>query len=227
MKHVIFVVTIILTTTTLAVSQQKDTLIVKDTTGKVVAKTKKGLFSLWRDSAGNRTFEPRKAAIYSAILPGLGQIYNKKYWKVPIVYAAVGIPIYTFFDNRTWYNRIRYALDVYSAGPTDPNYNEMLEQVHPKLQNWVITGRSETLLNYRNDFRKNMDYSILFTLLFWGLNVVDATVDAHLKGFNVNDNLSMQVKPALLSNNTVGVSLIFKFDNNRSKAITLANATKN
>src|SRR5688572_21478981 len=102
MKHVFFVIAIILSIPMLAVSQQKDTLIVKDTTGKVVP-SKKVRKGLWRDSAGNRTFEPRKAAIYSAVFPGLGQIYNKKYWKVPIVYAAVGIPIYTFFDNRTWY----------------------------------------------------------------------------------------------------------------------------
>lgn len=218
MKHVFIVIAIILTIPTLAVSQHKDTLIVKDSTGKVVAssKVKKGL---WRDSAGNRTFEPRKAAIYSAIFPGLGQIYNKKYWKVPIVYAAVGIPIYTFFDNKRWYNRIRYALEVTSIDPSDPSYNEMLEKVDSKLQKFVVAGRDQTLLNYRNDYRKNMDYSILFTLLFWGLNVVDATVDAHLKGFNVNDNLTMQVKPALISNSTLGVSLVFKFDNNRSKAI--------
>jgi hypothetical protein len=218
MKHVIFVIAIILTIPTLAVSQQKDTLIVKDSTGKVVAssKVKKGL---WRDSAGNRTFEPRRAAIYSAVFPGLGQIYNKKYWKVPIVYAAVGIPIYTFFDNRTWYNRIRYALEVQSLGSTDPAYNEMLEKVHPKLQKFVVENRSQSLLNYRNEYRKNMDYSILFTLLFWGLNVIDATVDAHLKGFNVNDNLTMQVKPALISNQSLGISLVFKFDNNGAKAI--------
>jgi len=218
MKHVIFVIAIILTIPALAVSQQKDTLIVKDTTGKVVAssKVRKGL---WRDSAGNRTFEPRKAAIYSAVFPGLGQIYNKKYWKVPLVYAAVGIPIYTFFDNRTWYNRIRYALQVQSDGPASPDYADRLAQVHPKLQKFVIEGRDQTLLNYRNDYRKNMDYSILFTLLFWGLNVVDATVDAHLKGFNVNDNLSMQVKPALLSNQTIGVSIVIKFDKNGPKAI--------
>jgi hypothetical protein len=218
MKHVFIVIAIILTIPTLAVSQHKDTLIVKDSTGKVVAssKVRKGL---WRDSAGKRTFEPRKAAIYSAIFPGLGQIYNKKYWKVPIVWTAVGIPIYTFFDNRIWYNRIRYALQVGTMDPADPAYNDALAQVHSKLQKFVIEGRDQSLLNYRNEYRKNMDYSILFTLLFWGLNVVDATVDAHLKGFNVNDNLTMQVKPALLSNSTIGVSLVFKFDKNRSKAI--------
>lgn len=218
MKHVFIVIAIILTLPTLAVSQHKDTLIVKDSTGKVVAssKVRKGL---WRDSAGNRTFEPRKAAIYSAIFPGLGQIYNKKYWKVPIVYAAVGIPIYTFFDNKRWYNRMRYALEVGSMDQTDPTYNDALAQVDSKLQKFVIAGRSDVLLNWRNEYRKNMDYSILFTLLFWGLNVVDATVDAHLKGFNVNDNLTMQIKPALLSNSTIGISLVFKFDKNAPKAI--------
>lgn len=216
MKHVIFVIAIILTIPTLAVSQHKDTLIVKDSTGKVVAssKVKKGW---WRDSAGKRTFEPRKAAIYSAIMPGLGQIYNKKYWKAPIAWAAVGIPIYTFFYNRTWYKRIRYALEVGGMDRTDPTFNDALEQVYPKLQKFVVEGRSSSLLNYRNEYRKDMDYSILFTLLFWGLNVVDATVDAHLKGFNVNDNLTLQVKPGLLSNSTVGVSLVFKFDKNGPK----------
>jgi hypothetical protein len=218
MKHVFIVIAIILTIPTLAVSQHKDTLIVKDSTGKVVAssKVRKGL---WRDSAGNRTFEPRKAAIYSAIMPGLGQIYNKKYWKVPIVWTAVGIPIYTYFFNRTWYNRLKYALEVVSMDRNDPTFNEAYEQVHAQLKNSVLLGRTEVILSNRNEYRKNMDYSILFTLLFWGLNVVDATVDAHLKGFNVNDNLTLQVKPALLSNSTVGVSLVFKFDNNRSKAI--------
>jgi hypothetical protein len=218
MKHVFFVIAIILTIPTLALAQQQDSLIVKDTTGKVVAssKVKRGL---WRDSAGKRTFEPRKAAIYSAILPGLGQIYNKKYWKVPIVYTAVGIPIYTFVDNRRWYNRIRFALTVLSNGTADPDYADNLAKVHPKLQYFVENNKEPSLLNYRNEYRKNMDYSILFTLLFWGLNVIDATVDAHLKGFNVNENLTMQVQPAILSTQSVGVSLIFKFTD---KSNTLA-----
>jgi len=202
----------------LASAQQKDSLIVKDSTGKIIAssRVRKGI---WRDSAGNRTYSPRKAAIYSAVFPGLGQIYNKKYWKVPIVYAAIGIPIYTFFDNKQWYNRTRYALSVVEIGTGNPGYDDALESVHPELLSLTKAGQRNSLLNYRNDFRKNMDYSILFTLLFWGLNVVDATVDAHLKGFNVNDNLSMQVKPAILSNQAIGVSILFKFTDNRPKTI--------
>lgn len=217
MKQFFFVIALILTIPMLSLAQKKDSLIVKDTTGKVVAssKVKKGL---WRDSAGNRVFSPRTAAIYSAILPGLGQIYNKKYWKVPIVYAAVGIPIYSFFYNKQWYNRTKYALAVVSS-PNFPNNTDSLNAVNSKLQSLVKNGQATSILNYRNEFRKDMDYSILFTLLFWGLNVVDATVDAHLKGFNVNDNLTMQVKPVILSTQSVGVSIVFKFTD---KSNTLA-----
>lgn len=202
----------------LVLSQQKDTLIVKDTTGKIIAgsKVKHGI---WRDSTGKRTFQPRKAAIYSAILPGLGQIYNKKYWKVPIVYTAIGIPIYAYFYNKTWYNRTRYAITVASMDHTTQEYTDALLNVNSELVPLVEGTKTSSLLNYRNDFRKDMDYSILFTLLFWGLNVVDATVDAHLKGFNVNENLSMQIKPAVISNQAVGISLLFRFTDNRPKAI--------
>ena len=199
----------------LALSQHKDSLIVKDTTGKVVAgkNVKKGgpLFRFLHDSTGKRSYEPSKAAIMSAILPGLGQTYNRKYWKVPIVWAAVGIPIFTYFDNKNWYHKTQYALSVLNTDPTDPSYQDMLDQVDPKLQYFVVNNKESSLSNYRNEFRKDMDYSILFTLLFWGLNVVDATVDAHLKGFNVNDNLTMQIRPAITSPQSIGVSLVFKF----------------
>jgi hypothetical protein len=223
MKKAFFAIAITLIIPMLALAQQKDSLIVKDSTGKVVAskKVRKGFLhtNLWRDSAGNRTFEPRRAAIYSAILPGLGQVYNRKYWKVPLVYAAVGIPIYTFFDNKQWYNRTRYALAVANGTYSGSDWEDSLANVHSSLQTLVRDKQVNSITNYRNEFRKNMDYSILFTLLFWGLNIVDATVDAHLKGFNVNDNLSMQVRPVILSNQTIGVSLVFRMNDNHPKAI--------
>ncbi|HEY8893720.1 MAG TPA: DUF5683 domain-containing protein, partial [Niastella sp.] len=138
---------------------------------------------------------------------------------VPLVYAAVGIPIYTFFNNKQWYNRTRYALAVATGTHSGQAWEDSLQNVHPSLQTLVRDNQVNSITNYRNDFRKNMDYSILFTLLFWGLNVVDATVDAHLKGFNVNDNLSMQVRPVILSNQTIGVSLVFRMNDNHPKAI--------
>src|SRR5687768_13216161 len=218
MTKVLLFIALALTLPLFAAAQRKDSLIVKDSSGNITIGNKPDTSRpVKADSVTKRKHSPRQAAIRSAILPGLGQIYNRKYWKVPIVYAAIGIPIYTFFDNRRWYNRTRYALTVLSNGPNDPDYADNLAKVHSQLQYFVENSKEPSLLNYRNEFRKNMDYSILFTLLFWGLNVVDATVDAHLKGFNVNENLSMQVKPAILSTQSIGVSVVFKFADKHSK----------
>jgi len=213
MKHVFFVIVLILCIPVLALSQHKDSLIVKDTTGKVVAssKVKKSNWVYKYDSTGKRVYEPRKAAILSAILPGLGQAYNKKYWKIPLAWAAVGIPIYSYIYNRGVYRDIQYAITVADLEPSDPTYQDKFDKVDPKMQYLVQRRSTNSLANYRNQYRKDMDYSILFTLLLWGLNVVDATVDAHLKGFNVNDNLAMQIKPAITSPHSIGISLVFKF----------------
>lgn len=214
MKHysIFFVIAIILFPM-LASAQRKDSVIVKDSAGTVVAKPKKvGFMQYEKDTSGKRIFNPRRAAIYSAIMPGLGQIYNRKYWKVPLAYAAVGIPIYTFLYNKKWYDRTRYALAVVES--TDKNttsYSDSLSKVNSSLMPLVVNGKQTSLLNYRNEFRKDMDYSILITLLLWGVNVIDATVDAHLKGFNVSDNLALQVKPAILSNQSIGVCFVLKY----------------
>jgi hypothetical protein len=158
-----------------------------------------------------RVHSPRRATLRSLVVPGLGQIYNKKYWKVPIVYAAVGIPVYLFFDNRKWYNRTRYALGVIS----DTNqYNNPAarDKVDPTMKYYVDNKLVGPLVNYRNDRRKDMDYSILFTLLMWGLNVVDATVDAHLKDFDVSEDLSMKIRPVMNNSNmTPGIALVINF----------------
>lgn len=153
---------------------------------------------------------PRKATIYSAILPGLGQIYNKKYWKLPLVYAAVGIPIYTFIDNQRWYQRSREAAKMIATGDT-ANYKS---RVVPELYIYFSLNDANSLLQFRNQVRRNMDYSILVTLLMWGLNVVDATVDAHLKDFDISENLSMRIRPTLLSQGSIaGVSMVLTIGN--------------
>ena len=152
---------------------------------------------------------PRKASLRSAILPGWGQIYNKKYWKLPLVYAGIGIPGYLIYYNKNWYDRSRYALAVASSNPRNP---DSLGKVHPQLLALTTAGSTEAIRNYRNEFRKNMDYSILVTLLFWGLNVIDATVDAHLKDFDVSDKISMRVKPVILTGTrTPALSFVFNF----------------
>jgi hypothetical protein len=160
-----------------------------------------------KDSIRRRTHSPRTAAIRSAIIPGWGQIYNRKYWKVPIVYTAIGIPVGTFIYNRKWYMETRDAATAIATGDTADYRTKFDPKLHIFFQNPNSMG---ALLNYRNDFRRNMDYSILFVLLFWGLNVVDATVDAHLWGFNVSDDLSLKIKPTLFKGSTTaGLSFVF------------------
>src|ERR1700744_137953 len=138
------------------------------------------------DSVTQKEHSPRRATLYSTFFPGLGQIYNRKYWKAPIVWAAVGIPAYTFFYNRSWYNKCQRAislLDLYldQGLPYPVQQPDSLKLIDPKLQVFITNEDDNSLRTYRNEFRKDEDYSILFFLLYWGLNVVDATVDANLK----------------------------------------------
>lgn len=127
-----------------------------------------------------------KASLRSAMLPGLGQIYNKKYWKVPIVYGILAIPVSTFSYNSTWYKKTRFA---YAARSDADTTNDKL--IAPELQPLATAS----LKLYRNEFRKGMDFSILGLLVLWGLNVADAAVDGHLKTFDISDDLSMRLKP--------------------------------
>ena len=160
-----------------------------------------------------KVHSPRKAIIRSAIIPGWGQIYNKKYWKVPIVYGAIGFPAYLFTYNRKWYNKTKYALSIVANNRyTGGNAADSLGKVDPKLKVLVEQKDLGSLVNYRNEFRQDMDYAILFTILRWGLNVVDATVDGHLKGFDVGNELSLKIRPSLIANTmTPGVSLVVNF----------------
>jgi len=159
----------------------------------------------------------KRATIYSAILPGAGQVYNKKYWKVPIVYAALGIPAYYYFYNKSWYNKCQYALTVTVNGsPPDS-----VAAVAPPLQPFVAAGDVNGIITYRDSFRKDQDYSVLFFLLFYALNIVDATVDAHLKDFNVNSDLSFRVKPMFIPgpNPIVGITAAFDIHKPRTRGL--------
>lgn len=158
-----------------------------------------------------RVYNPRKAALRSAILPGLGQIYNKKYWKLPIVYGALGATGGVFAYNLTNYRDTRFAYQaLYKASRPGATAADSVDyfKVKPKLQRYSL----ETLRYYRDQFRRDIDYSVLFFILFWGLNVVDAAVDAHLKAFDVSPDLSLKIKPGRSKMaGTNGISLILAF----------------
>ena len=154
-----------------------------------------------------RVHSPRTAAIRSAIIPGWGQVYNKKIWKVPIIYGALGTTAGVFIYNIKWYNRFRYAYRILQTKDT-ANF----QNIHPLLEAYISYNDLSGLQFNRNEFRRNIDYTVLVFLLLWALQVVDASVDAHLKSFDVSPDLSLQFKGGYSEmGGTNGFSLVLKF----------------
>lgn len=144
-----------------------------------------------RYDSAMKAHSPRKAALRSAILPGLGQIYNKKYWKLPIVYGGLGICGGIFFYNLGNYKDTRFAYRV----KYNMRVNGTDSALYPQIKDNLKPLSEESLRYYRNQFRRDIDFSVLVFILLWGLNVVDAAVDAHLKSFDVSPDLSFRFKP--------------------------------
>ncbi|MFT3980400.1 MAG: DUF5683 domain-containing protein [Ferruginibacter sp.] len=148
------------------------------------------------------TYNPNKAVIRSLIVPGWGQVTNKKYWKVPIVYGALGTTGYLFFRNIRQYRDSKQAYILATDGIDSNDY--LIKQPY-----YSVKDQPERIRAFRNSVRQNVDYCVLFFIAFWGLNVADAAVDAHLKTFDVSDDLSLQIKagysPVARTN---GVSLV-------------------
>jgi len=126
---------------------------------------------------------PAKAAFYSAVLPGLGQAYNKKYWKIPIVYAGIGAGIYFYVKNDQDYNRFRDAYKRRLAGFTD-------DEFWGDGDTAIISDKR--LIDAQKSSQKDKDLSVVVAVAFYLLNIIDANVDAHLRQFNVNDDLSLE-----------------------------------
>jgi hypothetical protein len=142
-----------------------------------------------RDSVRQANHKPKIATRRSAMIPGWGQAYNREYWKIPIVYGILAIPTVAYFYNTTYYKRTKFAYEARFKAQNG-NFSDTAD-IHPELKGLSIGS----LQNYRNSFRRDRDYSILWFILAWGLQVADATVFAHLKHFDVSNDLSMQVTP--------------------------------
>ena len=145
--------------------------------------------------------DPTKAALLSAAIPGLGQAYNKKYWKIPIVWAGLGTFGYfiKWNDDRYQYYRRQLIYEV----EKDPDYpNE--------------TGLDQsTLTSARNTYRKSRDQLAIYGILFYLIQIVDANVDAHLIEFDVNQDLSVRFEPEYVpidvGGSSMGMAIKFKF----------------
>lgn len=144
---------------------------------------------------------PAKAAFYSAILPGLGQAYNKSYWKIPIVLGAIGGGAGIYAWNNKNYHTYRDEFKKRLAGTDDP-------------QGKYAYLTDAQLISAQKNYQKQRDLSLIVTVGFYILNIVEANVDAHLKQFNVSDNLSL--RPDIYQNDlnykqNLGLTLSYKF----------------
>jgi len=138
-----------------------------------------------------------KITLMSTVCPGLGQVYNKKYWKVPVIYSALGGSIYYYIKNNNKYQEYKSAY----IAETDQNENTINN-----------SGYSEyNLITLQNYYQNSRDLSGLIFLLTYCLNIIDASVDAHLTHYNLNDNLSLYLDINELENNET-ISLCFKLN---------------
>ncbi|MBT1685145.1 DUF5683 domain-containing protein [Dawidia soli] len=150
-------------------------------------------------------YDPRKALLYAAVLPGLGQIYNKKYWKLPLVYGGFGALGYAIGFYQNGYKKYKSQLfDNINEAPNNENYLN--------AESDLSTGQLRTIVN---SYRRQRDFWLIMAGAVYLLQIVDAHVDAHLKEFDVNPNLQVRLEPlieqdAILGRQS-GVALVIKF----------------
>jgi len=154
----------------------------KDTTNVVLEEKKLSSNNIYNP------LSPSKAAFYSAVFPGGGQAYNKKYWKVPLAWAAVGIPTYFYLNNNSEYKRYREAYKLRKTGLVD----EFTLEDGTELISLTGLERAQKTL------RGNRDLSLLVVIIGYVLQIVEASVNAHLLQFDASDNIT--VNPTIMSN---------------------------
>lgn len=193
-KKIIFI--LFLSFFTASIFGQKDSVNVKDLKIKGDIKIEKG--------GVYDALAPSKAAFYSAIFPGMGQIYNKKYWKAPIVWGAMGTSIYYYLDNNKEYHRYRTAYKL--------RKNNLVDEF---TVDGVEILSLETLERAQEQLSENRDMSLLTTVILYVLQIVEASVNAHLLQFNTDDDLSF--KPTFINDPTyfeapkVGLTIKYNF----------------
>ncbi len=197
-------------------------------TNTVLSQTKEGKGEIIpADSAILQSHSPVKASLYSAIFPGLGQIYNKKYWKLPLVYGGFGALGYSVTFNQTNFTKYKNAyLDFTDDIPETQRYLEVISgnlnpaDFDPVLYPDTYDSRQEQWfkeqLEHNMDYyRRNRDLSYIGLVGLYVLNIVDATVDAHLFDYDIGNDLSMKIEPRLMyagrSMNTLGLQISITF----------------
>jgi hypothetical protein len=139
---------------------------------------------------------PKRAGLYSACLPGLGQLYNKQYWKVGLVYAGSAVLTGFLISNYNQYNKYRKI------------YIGMIDN-DPSTPDTYPNRTVDDILYLRNAYRKDFEYSIISASLAYILNILDAFISAHLKSFDMSNDISYHAVPWINSQKQIGLQLSF------------------
>lgn len=159
---------------------------------------------------------PKKASMYSAILPGLGQAYNKKYWKIPVIYAGFATFGYFIYWNNNNYQIMKQAYSDFTDD--DPETNSYLDldgaQYYDLGTEPDDTNFKDALTKQQSYYRRNRDLLIISTVGFYGLQIIDASVDAHFFDFDISEDLTLNWQPTMqyFNQQTVyGINCTFTF----------------
>jgi hypothetical protein len=142
-----------------------------------------------KSAKAKKPHSPTKATIMSACLPGLGQIYNGKWWKVPIVYAGLGGLGYLVYSNYSEYSSYLHAYEFKTGDlPEGVTLNEHETELAGKYSD-------SQLQTYKESYRRDFEFYTILTVAWYGLNILDACVDGHLYSYDISDDLSLSVDP--------------------------------
>lgn len=143
---------------------------------------------------------PRQATIYSAILPGLGQAYNKKYWKIPLIYIGFGTIGYFMDWNNDNYRFLQKAyIDLVDNDASTNSYLEIPAAKNYDLDNATrLNSFKEALIKQQEYYRRNRDLLFISMFGFYGLNLIDASVDAHFFDFDISEDLTLKWQPSMM-----------------------------
>lgn len=159
------------------------------------------------DTLSLNIHSPKKAAIFSAVLPGLGQAYNHKYWKIPIIYAGLGVLGYFIHQNYSEYQKFKEAYIWKIGNDTVPIDNDYIYKYET----------ADQLKRGKDYYLRNFELTCILTGVWYVLNILDATVDAHLMDYEINEDLSLHIQPGISTQNLVlrqpvaGLTLTMRF----------------
>jgi hypothetical protein len=174
----------------------------------------------------NLKLNPLRATMLAAALPGSGQLYNRKYWKVPFVYAGFGAVGYAVAYNTKWYNKFTKAYqDLTDKVPETDSYTELIRGIKPEEYDWVLHPTTYNLSTYSwvkdqmlrqvDYFRKYRDLSYIGIAAWYLITILDANVDASLYDYDIGENLELALMPCQLHSTGyafAGISLNLKIN---------------